>query len=443
MINRTASRPFTAVVSVLLVGALAGCVSTEKRFRKGQVLESQGRLEEASQRYIAVLAKEPGREDARRSLEDVGARLIDDWLDRARDFGTEGRFEEAVSAIRHIDGFRDRAGQVGVTFAVPEDYRDFRRHMIDSAVAALFRQAEELESAGDWPGAVARYDRLRSYALSPEETLRADEAHGHVLIRWAEDDMSRGSFRAAYGHAQSALALVPSGGDAAAAARSLQKSALDAGTRTVAVLPFWADPGVGAGTPRGLENRLYDALVFERLDEPVPFVGPIDRGAIHREMDRRRVRDGDIPDRTAAAIGLALRADFVVVGWLDRFRQEDGVAQETPRKAPLRRDRTVSATYTERRFTAKLTGEFVYRILDPVTRRTVDEETVSAEVSAPFRRASFDGDPATLDLSREERALFDREAWRRAEEELEDELVDKLAEKIASGLIERVLRYVK
>jgi hypothetical protein len=443
MITRAASRTFTAVVSVLLVGALAGCVSTEKRFRKGQALESQGRLEEASQRYIAVLAKEPGREDARRSLEEVGARLIDDWLSRARADGDGGRFEEAVSFLRRIDGFRDRAGQVGVGFAVPEDYGDFRRHTIDAAVAALFRQAEELEGAGNWPGAAERYDRLRSYALSPEETLRIDESRVRVLLRWAEDDMSRGSFRAAYGRAQSALALVPPGGDAAAAARSLQKAALDAGTRTVAVLPFWADPGVGPGTPRGLEDRLYDALVFERLDKPVPFVGPIDRGAIHREMDRRRVRDGDIPDRTAAAIGLALRADFVVVGWLDRFRQEDGAAQETPRKAPLRRDRTATETYTERRYTAKLTGEFVYRILDPGTLRTVDEETVSAEVSAPFRRASFDGDPATLDLSREERALFDREAWRRAEEELEDELVDKLAEKIASGLFERVLRDVK
>lgn len=443
MIERTASRTFTAVVAILLVGGLAGCVTTEKRYRKGQALEGQGRLEEASQRYIAVLAKEPGREDARRSLEDVGARLIEDWLARARGDGAEGRFEEAVSAIRHIDGFRDRAGQVGVTFAVPEDYGDFRRRTIDAAVAALFRQAEELESAGDWPGAVARYDRLRAYALSPEEALRADGGHVRALIRWAEDDMARGTFRAAYGHAQSALALVPPGGDAAAAARSLQKAALDAGTKTVAILPFWADPGIGPGTPRGLEARLYDSLVFERLDKPVPFFGPIDRGAIHRELDRRRVRSGDIPDRTAAAIGQALRADFVVVGWLDRFRQEDGAVQETPRKVPLRRDRTASATYTERRYTVKMTGEFVYRILDPVTRKTVEEEAVSAEVSAPFRRASFDGDHATLDLSREERALFDREAWRRAEEELEDELVDKLAEKIAAGLFERVLRFVR
>ena len=46
-------------------------------------------------------------------------------------------------------------------------------------------------------------------------------------------------------------------------------------------------------------------------------------------------------------------------------------------------------------------------------------------------------------LTQEERALFDREAWRRAEEELEDDLVDKLSEKIASGVFERVLRFVR
>ncbi|MCK7468560.1 MAG: hypothetical protein MZU91_10965 [Desulfosudis oleivorans] len=189
-------------------------------------------------------------------------------------------------------------------------------------------------------------------------------------------------------------------------------------------------------------TRLYDALLYERMDDPPPFVGPIDRKEIHRAMDRLRVRVGDIPDRTAAAIGQALRADFIVVGWLDAFRQEDGAAEETVRKASLRRDRSSSASYTEKKYTVELTGEFVYRILDPVTRKEVEEKTVSAQVSASFRRAYFDGDYATLELSREERALFDRESWRRAEEELQDSLVDKLAEKIASSVFERVLRFV-
>lgn len=443
MMTKARSRLFVAIVSLLLFAALAGCVSVEKRYRKGQELEGQGRLEEASQRYIAVLAKEPGREDARERLADIGASLIDDWLAGARAGGDGGRYEDAVAAIRRIDDLRERTGQVGVALTVPDDYGDFRRKMIGAAVDSLFRQAEELESAGDWPEAAGRYDRLRSYPLSPDETLRVDEGRAGVFIRWAEDDMARGFFRAAYGHAQSALGIFGPDTRMGAQARSIQKAALDAGTKTVAVLPFWADPGAGAGTPRGLETRVYDTLLYERMDDPPPFVGPIDRKEIHRAMDRLRIRGGDIPDRTAAAIGQALRADFVVVGWLDAFRQEDGAAEEIGRQASLRRDRSTSASYTEKRYTVKLTAEFIYRILDPVTRKGVEEKAVAAQVSAPFRRAYFDGDYTALELSREERALFDREGWLRAEEELQDSLADKLAEKIASGVFDRVLRFVR
>jgi hypothetical protein len=230
---------------------------------------------------------------------------------------------------------------------------------------------------------------------------------------------------------------------AGAEGRAIQKAALEAGTKTVAILPFWASPGAGNRAPRGMESKLYDTLLYEHMDAPVLFVGPIDRGAIHREMGRLRIRSGDIPDRTAMTVGLALRADFVVVGWLESFRQEDGVPEELARKAPLRRDKSSFAAYTEKRTSVKLTGDVRYRILDPVTRRLVDEKTVSAQVSAPFRRAYFDGDYTTLDLSREERMLFDKEGWLRAEEELQATLDNRLAEKIAASIFERVLRFVR
>jgi hypothetical protein len=96
-------------------------------------------------------------------------------------------------------------------------------------------------------------------------------------------------------------------------ARSIQRAALDAGTKTFAVLPFWVDPGAGPGTPRELVTRLYDALLYERMDDPPPVVGPIDRKEIHRAMDRLRVRVGDIPDRTAAAMGAG--SDMTTPGW--------------------------------------------------------------------------------------------------------------------------------
>jgi hypothetical protein len=179
------------------------------------------------------------------------------------------------------------------------------------------------------------------------------------------------------------------------------------------------------------------------MDAPVPFVGPIDRGAIHREMSRLRVRSGEIPAQTAAIVGLALNADFVVVGWIESYVQEDGVPEETPRKAFLRKDRSKAAAYTEKRFTVKLTGEVMFRIIEPGSRRVVDESKVAATASAQFRRAYYDGDYTTLELSREERMLFDKEGWLRAEEELQAGLVDKLAEKIAPHVFERVLRFVR
>jgi hypothetical protein len=160
-------------------------------------------------------------------------------------------------------------------------------------------------------------------------------------------------------------------------------------------------------------------------------------------MSRLRVRSGEIPSRTAGTVGLALNADFVVVGWLESYLQEDGVPQETARQAPFRRDRTKTAAYTEKRTTVKLTGEVMYRILEPASRRVVDEERVVANASAQFRRAYYDGDYTTLDLTRDERMLFDKEGWLRAEEELQASLVKKLAEKIAASVFEKVLRFVK
>jgi tetratricopeptide (TPR) repeat protein len=437
------SGPFIAVLSLLLLASAVGCVSTEKRYKKGVELESAGRLEEAAQRYIAVLAKEPGREDARQRLAEVGAELVDKYLAGARADVADGRTEEAAEALVYVDGLRGRTAQVGVTLAVPDDYADFRRDTVDAAALSLFRQGEDLESAGRWPDAARTYDKLRAYPLTRDQAYRADEGRARVFLRWAEQDMSLGSFRAAYGHAQTALDVFGPDSPTGAEGRAIQKAALDAGTQTVAVLPFWADPGAGTGMPRGLEVKLYDTLLYERMDEPPLFVGPIDRGAIHREMVRLRVRSGALSDRTAAQVGQALRADLVVTGWLESYRQEDAAPEEIARKAVLRRDRVTPATYTEKRYTVKLTAEVMIRLVDPVTRKALDEATVSAQASAQFRRAAYDGDYTTLDLSREERALFDREAWLRAEEDLQKRLADILAEKTAAVVFDRVLRFVR
>jgi hypothetical protein len=443
MITRMEKRKFIGTLSLFLVMALVGCVSVEKRYKKGQELESKGRLEEAAQRYIKVLAKDPGMEDARQSLADVGSRLIDTYLAQARAHESDGVYENAVAALNRIDNLRGRTSQVGVTLPVPDDYADFRRDMIDAAVASLSRQGEDLENAGNWPEALRRYELLRTYPLASGQIRRVDESRARLLLRWSEQDLASGFFRAAYGHAQGAMDIFGPGSETGAEGRAIQKAALEAGTKTVAVLPFWAAPGAGDRAPRGMESKLYDTLLYEHMDAPVLFVGPIDRGAVHREMSRLRIRSGEIRFQTAVMVGQALNADFVVIGWLESYLQEDGVPEETARKAPLRRDRSSVATYSEKKYTVKLTGEMMYRIVELASRRIVEEQTVSATASGQFRRCYFDGDTTTLDLSRDERMLFDKEGWLRAEEELQARLDNKLAEKIAASIYERVLRFVR
>ncbi len=443
MIMKMEKQKIVRAISLFLILVLAGCVSAEKRYKKGQELESKGRLEEAAQRYIKVLAKDPGMEDARQSLADVGSRLVDSYLTQAHAHESDGVYEDAVSALDRLDDLRGRTSQVGVTLNVPEDYADFRRDMIDAAVASLLRQGEGLENAGNWPEALRRYERLRAYPLASDEMRRVDEARARVLLRWSEKDLASGSFRAAYGHAQGAMDIFGPDSQTGAEGRAVQKAALEAGTKTVAVLPFWASPGAGDRAPRGMESKLYDTLLYEHMNAPVLFVGPIDRGAVHREMSRLRIRGGEIPLRTAVMVGQALYADFVVIGWLESYLQEDGVPEEATRKATLRKDRSTVATYSEKKYTVKLTGEVMYRIVELASRRVVEEQTVNATASGQFRRGYFDGDYTTLDLSRDERALFDKEGWLRAEEELQERLDNQLAEKIAASIYERVLRFVR
>jgi tetratricopeptide (TPR) repeat protein len=443
MIMTTRKGRIVAIVSLFLLAAVVGCVTTEKRYKKGQQLEGQGRLEEAAQRYITVLAKEPGREDARQRLAEVGAKVVDDYLKEARANEADGYFENAVAAILRIDGLRARTEQVGVALSVPDDYADFRLDMVDAAVKSLMQQGEDMERAGRWPDALRRYELMLPYPLDPDQRLRVDDARARVHLQWAGQDMETGSFRSAYQHAQSALDIFGPDSPSGAEGRAIQKAALEAGTKTVAILPFWAEPRAADLAPRGLEGRLYDSLLYEHMDKPVLFVGPIDRGAVHREMTRLRVRSGVIQLQTAVAVGQALRADFVVVGWLESYLQEDGAPEEIARKAPLRRDRAKYDAYTEKKYTVKLTGKVIYQIVETVSRKVVEEQAVDAAFSGQFRRGFYDGDYTTLDLSRDERALFDKEGWLRAEEEIQAKLVDELAKKIAASVFERVLRYVR
>jgi tetratricopeptide (TPR) repeat protein len=443
MMSVKKKRKFLMVFSLILIFALMDCASVEKRFKKGQELESKGRLEEAAQRYIKVLSKDSTMVEARQRLEDVGSQLIDMYIEQAYAYQSSEAYENAVSSLNRIDSLRRRSGQVGVMLSVPDGYEDFRQEMIDAAVVSLFFQGEDAEQAGNWAEALRKYERLRVYPLSSEQAQRADQSRARVHIRWAEQDLARAYFRAAFGRAQSALEILGTDSDIGSNALEIQKMALEAGTRSVAVLPLWSSQIVEDEAPQGVSRDLYDVLLYEYLPQPVLFVAPVDPGAIHRELRRLRIRSGEITRQTAAIVGQNLVADFVVIGWMESYLHDEGVVEEKVNRARLRRDRSTYVDYLERKCTVELTAEIIYQIIDPASSRVVDEETVRAEVSEQFKRCTFDGDYTTLDLTRSERMFFNKEEWLRDEEELEEKLFDALAARIADRLYKRILRWIK
>jgi len=407
-------------------------------------MESKGRFEEAARSYIKVLEKDPTWEEARQRLENVGARAIDIFLKQAYSYESAGAYEDVVGVLNRIDDLRRRSDKVGVMLQVPNDYADFRQEMTTAAIVSLFKQGEYSEQVGDWAEAIRKYERLkRLYPLSPAQNQRADQARARVFIKWAEQDLAREYYRAAFDRAQKAIDILGPDSVKGLNALELQKVALNAGTRTVAALPFWSSERVENKAPRGIVRELYDVLLYEYLSEPILFVALTDPGRIHREMRRLRFRDKEITRQMAARVGQNLNTDFVVIGRVESYLQEEKLLQEKVHKVRLRSDKSSYTTYKEQKYTVKLTAEVKYEIIDSIRGRVVDKKTVNTEVSDQFRRGLYDGDYTNLDLSRSERRLFNREELHRAEQELEDKLIDKLAERLADSIYERILRFIK
>jgi hypothetical protein len=426
---------------------VAGCASTQKRFEKAQELEQKGRYAEAADYYIKVLEQERDWEDARERLQDVGAQAVDAYLAEAEAAAEAERFDDAARALDRLDNLRDAAGDVGVTLSVPADYASYRRDINRQAVAFFIRQGERAEDERNWSQALSAYSEARAYAADLRQEDHLAERQGAVYVRWAAADADRDYFRSAFDHAQEAIDLLGPDHPVARDAAEVQQEALERGTRYVAFLPFWRTDAVGRAAPRTLIHDFNDVLLYDHWAAPVPFIAVADPVQIRRELRRLRYDRTVINRNQAAEIGRAARADFVVVGDWSEFEQRERNLKEKTRKAKLRgRGSTVSGgrdtTYIEQELTLELRGEIAYRIIDPVSRRVVDEGRLDDRVSKKINRAVYAGDYNDLDLSGKQRSLFEDEE-RIAMEELSNELVDELAARLAERVYERLLRQIR
>lgn len=428
--------------SLFLSLSLLSCVSVEKQFERGLKMEQEGRFEDAARYYIKVLKREPTWEEARERLKEVGSRSMGILLEQAYTHQSSRDYEQAVQVLFRVDDLARSSQEMGVMLPLPQDYKDFRKEMIDKAVETVFRKALQEEKAGNWPRAVREYEHLiQTYPLSPDQSQRANQAVARIYTQWAEQDYSHRQYKAAFEHAQKAMETFGPESTVGQNALKIQKAALEAGTLSVAVLPF--EPyGGEEEAPPGIEKELFDILVYEYLSDPVPFVAVADVGRVHREMRRLNLKDKPLTLGRSSQVGMSLGTDFVVMGRIDSYLREEEILDETEHRAAFKKDSS-STSYVEQRYRLTLTAHVEIHLVSTQRERVVDEEMISSEVSDKFRRGIYEGDPSELDLSLSEQNLFDEEELYRAEQELVTRLLDELAGRLAENIFEEVLRFVR
>lgn len=437
---------------MLILGSLAlllwtaGCVSTQKRYDKAQDLEAQGRYAEAAEYYVKVLQKEAEWEGADERLRVTGNRAVTMLLDAAEAARSAGRYDEALAILDRMDALRNEVASVGVMLDVPETYASYRRELTEDAIAALLRRGEHAEEIGDWGDALRAYERAARYTDDPDRQDAFVRRQADVHLQWAEQERDREHFQAAFDRAKHVIDLLGPDDPMAEHALALQDDALNAGTRFVAFLPFWRTEEVARVAPKNVVRDLNDVLLYEHWSTPQPFVAAADPVQIRRELRRLRYDQDVVTRRQAAEIGRIVGADYVVVGDWTAFERKEKNLKEKTRKARLRGRHattggTNDTTYVEQQLTLELEAGVTYRIIDPRTRREVDQGTVRAEASGRVKRAVFAGDYHDLDLSGDERSLFEDEE-REATEDIGAELVDALSERLAERVYDRLLQQI-
>ncbi len=416
----------------------------EKQFEKGLMMEQEGRFEEAAIYYIKVLKREPTWEEARERLKDVGSRSVDILIEQAYAHKSAGAYEQAAQVLFRVDDLVLRAKDVGVILPLPQDYNEFRQEMVDHAVESVFRRALQAEKNKNWHKAVREYDHLkRNYPLSSAQVHRVNQAVARVFTHWAEQDYAQGHYMAAFNHSQQVVDIFGPEDPISQNALKIQKAALNAGTLSVAVLPFELFERTEDEALPEIENELYDILMYEYLSKPVPFVAVVDVGRVHREVRRFHIKEKHLIPGMASRIGNSLGTDFVVFGKISSFSRKEVILDETERRVKIKNNPASSKIYLEQRYRLILTASVEIHLISSRRGRVMDKETITSEVKNKFRRGIYDGDPHQLDLSLSEQKLFDREQLYRAEQRMVDRLIDVLARHISETIFDEVLRYVR
>ncbi|MEQ9399071.1 MAG: hypothetical protein RJQ04_07850 [Longimicrobiales bacterium] len=425
---------------VVVAAALAGgaCASAADRYDEGLALEAEGRWRDAALRYVDALDKDDTPAGTRERLAlALDSAVFHGRRDAAR-WQRTGDAEAAAEIFLDLDDVYARAGAVGFVPAPPAGYAQDRRDALDSAVARVMDAGRDAEARGEWSRARGSYQRVRDrYLPTADQERAAWEAEARTLAAWGRAEVDAGRYRAGYERAGDALALEgPTPRGTLEEARRIQATARARGTRRVAVLPITARAVVGGMSAEATAAQLADVLELAYWREPPPLVAVADPVDVRQAV--RRVQGGSptLDTRDVARLLDALEADFGVLLEFTSLTLSERIDRTTSETARLRRGG--SATYTVERGRTTFEGTVEVLIVDSRGLR-VTGFTEEADGSGSFERGRYEGDPAELDLGRNEARRFEDALHRARQAEILEELVAELAEDLGRRIYEGVL----
>lgn len=438
-ISRVGVVRFGVMVALLWI---AGCASPIKRYEQGLELEGQGHYARAADKYIQALRKDPDLAEARHRLTDVAPRLADQYLQQSAQYGAAHNFVGGAETLQSLEGFVGNASGVGVPVPLPTDYEQTRHGMFDRAIGQLMDEGATFESGSAWGNAIQRYERVQAFSPDPAQRVAANHARFEAATRWSESDLAAGHFRAAFDHAELAASIAAKETQLdPSAALALREEALQRGTLHVAVAPAWRSEAARAALPRDFLDALNDELEAVYWAQPPLFVAVVDPAWVRREMRQAGTIHRSIDQREARRLGRSCRADLVVTADVVEFDvQESDVTRE--HRAAKTHDNE-PATYEVQRGKQNYRLRVEYRIVDCRSNGVRPQKSVACSATHDFERARTARGENELQLSRDERRLFDGERDGHDRHEAQQQLVEQTAQKLASQVYRDVLNLVR
>ena len=421
----------------LLVILLASCKGANELYVEGQQLEQEGRYTEAVQFYADVLAKRPGREEAQSQLLEAGQTFASVYIARLDQAEKDGAWVAASDLHIEIDSVLATSSGVGVDIPISPDYDARRRVNFDAAITTLMEQGRRHANNGEFERALATYDRVWRYEPRLAHRVALKKAELGAYGTWADAELAAGRLRAAYDHADQALARAVPGSRAAKLLVKLQRKAVrEVGVRTAPVPLAQAS----AQVPKPLVDGVNEVLEQERWKSAPAFVRVIAPRLVDRALHSLGLEGSALSLQDALRVGELLEVEAVASGEVHEFNRSTFVSDRERLPLITRGGDRITGYRVEE--TVRLVAGARVEVVEVASRQILCSDDVEREVELDAVRGEFGGKTDALLLDKDTRALFDEEARAEREAEALLDLADALATEVADRVSECVLAQI-